>query len=160
MYSGFKFLTFICSSQIPIKHDYNGKSEQKLESLIQQKLLKKKSVFNFSQFRDLSKIGEDSIATDVEDLLDPDRYMMVFSSVFQKELGHKAVTQADLPIGDRIVGRIEKYLTINNIKARPSGGYNHYAVAAAFVANITEHCTDDTVTRFAALFKDINAALK
>jgi len=145
---------------LAVLHDYNGKPEQKLESLIQQKLLKKKSVFNFSQFRDLSKIGEDSIATDVEDLLDPDRYMMVFSSVFQKELGHKAVTQADLPIGERIVGRIEKYLTINNIKVRPSGGYNHYAVAAAFVANITENCTDDTVTRFAALFKDINAALK
>lgn len=73
---------------LAVLHDYNGKPEQKLESLVQQKLLKKKSVFNFSQFRDLSKIGENSIATDVEDLLDADRYMMVFSSVFQKELDH------------------------------------------------------------------------
>jgi len=145
---------------LAVLHDYNGKPEQKLESLVQQKLLKKKSVFNFSQFRDLSKVGDDSIATDVEDLLDPDKYMMVFSSVFQKELGHKAVTQADLPPGDRIVGRIEKYLTTNSIKTRPSGGYNHYAVAAAFVADIMKNCTDDTVTRFTALFKDINAALK
>ncbi|CAK9887518.1 AAA family ATPase [Pseudomonas fluorescens] len=145
---------------LAVLHDYNGKPEQKLESLIQQKLLKKKSVFNFSQFRDLSKIGEDSVATDVEDLLDPDRYMMVFSKLFQKELGHKAITQSDLPPGDRIVGRIEKYLTTHSIKIRPSGGYNHYAVAAAFVANIAENCTDDTLARFTALFKDINAALK
>ncbi|MCD5973281.1 AAA family ATPase [Pseudomonas quasicaspiana] len=145
---------------LAVLHDYNGKPEQKLESLVHQKLLKKKSVFNFSQFRDLSKIGEDSIATDVEDLLDPDSYMAVFSSVFQKDLGHKVITQADLPTGDRIIGRIEKYLTINSIKIRPSGGYNHYAVAAAFVANITKYSTDDTVTRFTALFKDINAALK
>ncbi|OPB24103.1 AAA family ATPase [Pseudomonas fluorescens] len=145
---------------LAVLHDYNGKPEQKLESLVQQKLLKKKSVFNFSQFRDLSKIGEDSVATDIEDLLDPDKYMMVFSSVFQKELGPKAVTQADLPPGDRIVARIEKYLATNSIKVRPSGGYNHYAVAAAFVANIMENCTDDTVTRFTALFKDINGSLK
>lgn len=145
---------------LAVLHDYSGKPEQKLESLIQQKLLKKKSVFNFSQFRDLSKIGEDSVATDVEDLLDPDRYMMLFSNVFQKELGHKAITQSDLPPGDRIVGRIEKYLTTHSIKIRPSGGYNHYAVAAAFIANIAENCTDDTLARFTALFKDINAALK
>jgi len=145
---------------LAVLHDYSGKPEQKLESLIQQKLLKKKSVFNFSQFRDLSKIGEDSVATDVEDLLDPDRYMMAFSNVFQKELGHKAIAQSDLPPGDRIVGRIEKYLTTHSIKIRPSGGYNHYAVAAAFVANIAENCTSETLARFTALFKDINAALK
>lgn len=145
---------------LAVLHDYSGKPEQKLESLIQQKLLKNKSVFNFSQFRDLSKIGEDSVATDVEDLLDPDRYMIVFSSVFQKELGQKAIAQSDLPPGDRIVGRIEKYLSTNNIRIRPSGGYNHYAVAAAFVASIAENCTDDTVARFTALFKDVNVALK
>ena len=145
---------------LAVLHDYNGKPEQKLESLVQQKLLKKKSVFNFSQFRDLDKFGEDSIATDVEDLLDPEKYIAVFSQVFKKELNGKVVMESDLPSGDRIIHRIEKYLSGNGIKVRPSGGYNHYAVAAAFVLGIAENCTEDTVTRFTALFKDINSALK
>ncbi|WP_207223911.1 MULTISPECIES: TOPRIM nucleotidyl transferase/hydrolase domain-containing protein [Pseudomonas] len=145
---------------LAVLHDYNGKPEQKLESLVQQKLLKKKSVFNFSQFRDLDKFGEDSIATDVEDLLDPEKYIAVFSQLFKKELNGKVVMESDLPSGDRIIHRIEKYLSGNGIKVRPSGGYNHYAVAAAFVLGIAENCTEDTVTRFTALFKDINSALK
>ena len=39
-----------------VLHDYSGKPEQKLDGLIQQKLLAKKSVFNVSQFRDLGMV--------------------------------------------------------------------------------------------------------
>ncbi|KJX44681.1 AAA family ATPase [Enterobacter hormaechei] len=145
---------------LTILHDYNGKPDQKLESLIQQKLLKKKAVFNFSQFRDISNIGNNSIPTDVEDLLDPDVYLKIFSMVYQKELNGVVINNKDVPAGDRIVQRIEKYLSNNSIKIRPSGGYNHYAVAAAFATHTPENLSDDTIMRFTELFKEINNSLK
>lgn len=145
---------------LAILHDYNGKPDQKLESLIQQKLLKKKSVFNFSQFRDLSKMGENSIPTDVEDLIDPDTYLKLFCEVYKKELSSVTIDATDLPAGDRIVQRIEKYLSNNSIKIRPSGGYNHYAVAAAFATHTPENLSETTIKRFIELFKEINNSLK
>ncbi|MBK0004451.1 AAA family ATPase [Erwinia sp. S38] len=145
---------------LTILHDYNGKPDQKLESLIQQKLLKKKAVFNFSQFRDISNIGSNSIPTDVEDLLDPDVYLKIFSMVYQKELGGVVIDNDDIPAGDRIVQRIEKYLSNNSVKIRPSGGYNHYTVAAAFATHTPESLSDDTIIRFTELFKEINNSLK
>ncbi|MDX1367099.1 AAA family ATPase [Pseudomonas sp.] len=145
---------------LTVLHDYNGKPDQKLESLIQQKLLKKKSVFNFSQFRDISKMGEDSIPTDVEDLIDPDAYLKLFCDVYKKELNGMMIDDTNLPAGDRIVQRIEKYLSNNSIKIRPSGGYNHYAVAAAFATNTPENLSETTIKRFTGLFKEINNSLK
>lgn len=145
---------------LTVLHDYNGKPDQKLESLIQQKLLKKKSVFNFSQFRDISKMGEDGIPTDVEDLIDPDVYLKLFCDVYKKELNGIIIDDTSLPAGDRIVQRIEKYLSNNSIKIRPSGGYNHYAVAAAFATSTPENLSETTIKRFAGLFKEINNSLK
>lgn len=145
---------------LTVLHDYNGKPDQKLESLIQQKLLKKKSVFNFSQFRDISKMGEDGIPTDVEDLIDPDVYLKLFCDVYKKELNGIIIDDTSLPAGDRIVQRIEKHLSNNSIKIRPSGGYNHYAVAAAFATSTPENLSETTIKRFAGLFKEINNSLK
>lgn len=145
---------------LAILHDYNGKPDQKLESLIQQKLLKNKSVFNFSQFRDISKLGVDSIPTDVEDLIDPDAYLQLFCEVYKKELNGVIIDDESLPMGDRIVQRIEKYLSNKSIKIRPSGGYNHYAVAAAFATQTPENLSENTIKRFAELFKAINNSLK
>lgn len=143
-----------------IIHDYNGKPDQKLESLIQQKLLKKKSVFNFSQFRDISKLGENSIPTDVEDLIDPDVYLKLFCEVYNKKLNGATIDDTQLPAGNRIVQRIEKYLSDNSIKIRPSGGYNHYAVAAAFATHTPDNLSETTLKRFTELFEEINHSLK
>ncbi|WNK30319.1 AAA family ATPase [Pantoea agglomerans] len=145
---------------ISILHDYNGKPEQKLESLIQQKLLRKKSVFNFSQFRDLSQIGENSVPTDIEDLIDIDIYLKMFCDVFKKQLNGEVIIEKDLPEGDRIVLRLDKFLSKNGIKIRPSGGYNHYAVASAFATNTPENLSNDTINRFTELFREINSSLK
>ncbi|OAT32960.1 hypothetical protein M975_1399 [Buttiauxella brennerae ATCC 51605] len=145
---------------ITILHDYNGKPDQKLESLIQQKLLKKKSVFNFSQFRDLNMIGKDSIPTDVEDLLDPEFYLNIFCDVYKKELSGSKIEYKDLPAGDRIVQRIEKYLAVNSIKIRPSGGYNHYAVAAAFATHDHDNISENTIKIFTEVFREVNNSLK
>ncbi len=143
-----------------VLHDYSGKPDQKLVSLAQQKLLNQKSVFNFSQFRELSQIGADTVATDLEDLIDVPTYLGYFNKVFSSQLNGVVVTEADLPPGDRIIQRLERYLSSQSLKLRPSGGFNHYAVASAIATTPPDSFSSDTIDRFRALFEAINHALK
>ncbi|MBO8353046.1 hypothetical protein IDZ75_12370 [Pseudomonas aeruginosa] len=143
-----------------VLHDYNGRPDQKLDSLVQQKLLNRKQVFNFSQFRNLESIGTDTTASDLEDLLDVPIYINFFNQVFAKELKGTIIKESDLPPGDRIVQRIEKYLAAEGIKVRQSQGYNHYAVALAFASAPPDMITEPMLQRFAALFDALNVALK
>lgn len=145
---------------ISILHDYSGTPDQKLESLVQQKLLRNKAVFNFSQFRDVSNFGRDSIPTDVEDLFEPQLYVDYFNKVYNGKLPNGKVVESELPPGDRIVQRITKYLATQKIKLRPSGGYNHYAVAAAISTSPPTKLPQDVIKRFTELFKEVNASLK
>lgn len=142
-----------------VLHDYSGKPEQKLDGLIQQKLLTKKSVFNVSQFRDLVRFGQDGVPSDIEDLFDPVLYLEYFNKVYARALGDAVIVESDLPIGDRIVQRIERALEAKNINVRPSGGFNHYAVAAAFSSSPPEQLDADTFARFNALFEAIGGAI-
>lgn len=146
--------------QLGILHDYNGHPDQKLDDLVRQKLLAKKSIFNVSQFRDITKLGQDTITSDVEDLFEPAVYLEYFNKTYAKQLEGKPIKYADLPEGDRIVHRIERYLTEKDIKVRPSGGFNHYAVAATFVSSPPTKLDEATVTRFSALFDAINNNFK
>lgn len=143
-----------------VLHDYNGRPDQKLDSLVQQKLLNKKQVFNFSQFRDLNNIGDNTTASDLEDLFDVPTYLYFFNQVFAKELKGTTLSEADLPQGDRIVQRIEKHLAAEGVKVRQNPGYNHYAVAAAFTSAVPEKVEDEVIKRFSALFDALSAALK
>lgn len=146
--------------QLGILHDYSGHSDQKLDDLVKQKLLAKKSVFNVSQFRDISKLGQDTLPSDVEDLLDPAVYLEYFNKTYAKQLGGKPIKLADLPQGDRIVHRIERALEEKDIKVRPSAGFNHYAVAATFGSAPPTKLDKDTAIRFTALFDAINSNFK
>lgn len=143
-----------------VLHDYSGNPEQKLDLMISQKLLSKKSVFNFSQFRNCEALGVNTIASDLEDLIDPDVYLEYFNVVFQKELGGVLLDEKKIPAGDRIVQRVERFLNENKLKMRPSGGYNHYSVAASIAMTPNKNFSEDTVKRFSALFKAVNSALK
>jgi hypothetical protein len=70
-------------------------------------------------------------------------------------LGSKKITEKDLLEGKRIVERIERHIASSNIKLRPTAGYNHYVPAKALL--LTKLVVDNnTLERFAALFKDIN----
>ncbi|WP_137886699.1 AAA family ATPase [Pseudomonas sp. 2FE] len=144
---------------LAVLHDYSGKPEQKLDGLIQQKLLAKKSVFNASQFRDPASIGQDSVPSDIEDLFNPVLYLGYFNKVYAKALNGTPILESDLPAGDRIVYRIERALETKKINVRPSGGFNHYAVAAAFSTSPPEQLDSDTLARFNALFEAIGSAL-
>lgn len=139
-----------------VLHDYNGVTDQKLDDLVRQKLLAAKSILNVSQFRDLSKLNQNTIASDIEDLFEPAMYLAYFNKTFAKQLNGTVIAEGDLGLGHRIVGRIEKYLDDQAIKLRPSGGFNHYAVSAAFAATPPASLSDDTKARFSALFAALN----
>lgn len=140
--------------------DYSGRQDQKLESLIHQKLIQRKAVFNVSQFRDLKRVGQDTLPSDIEDLFSVKTYLMLFNKAFAKQLGGMSITEQDLPSGDRIVQRIEKLLAARKMELRPSGGFNHYTVAATFVATPAVKVDAVTKSRFSALFFAINKYLK
>jgi len=145
---------------IAVLHDYNGASDQKLDSLVQQKLLAKKSVFNASQFRDAEKFGENNVPSDIEDLFEPALYLHYFNKAYATELGSAPLLEAELPPADRIVHRVRLALDARGIKVRPSGDFNHYLVAVAFASAPPTKLDNATKARFVALFKAINGVLK
>lgn len=142
--------------KLGILHDYSGTPDQKLEDMVKQKLLVQKSVFNVSQFRDVSKLGQNTLPTDIEDLLSPAVYLDYFNKAYAKQLGGVSIAEQDLPKGDRIVHRIERVLTDKSIKVRPSGGFNHFTVAAIFGSAPPTKLDKETLTRFSALFEAVN----
>lgn len=143
--------------KLAVLHDYRGSPEQKLTSLVRQKLLSDKALFNVSQFRDPEKQGESGKPSDIEDLFSIGTYLEYFNATFANQLAGVIVSEADLPPGDRIVQRLEKYIEIKGLKLRPSGGFNHYAVAARFASSPPNSLDAETVTRFGTLFATLNA---
>lgn len=142
--------------QMAVLHDFSGAPEQRLSDLARQKLIQAKYILNASQFRDLKNIGSNGLSSDIEDLFDPKFYLDHFSKTFEKQLADKIPTEADLPAGDRIVERLERWLKSNSIETRPSGGFNHYAVAAHLSSHAPKTFPAETLKRFEALFKVIN----
>ena len=142
-----------------VLHDYSGKSDQKLDAMVQQKLLNQKQVFDFSQFKNPGADEADAVATDLEDLLDPGVYLEHFNEVYSKALAGTPLKLEDLPQANRIVQRIEKQLINRKVSVRPTPGYNHFAVAAAYVAAPTNKISKDVTQRFSRLFAEINQAL-
>ncbi|MDP2321781.1 MAG: AAA family ATPase [Acidobacteriota bacterium] len=140
---------------LAVFHDYRGAPEQRIQDLVQTKIIKPKSVLNPSQFRDLGNIGKSGKATDIEDLFEPAEYVGSFNLTFAKALGSTPVAEASLPAGDRIVDRLERFLSDKGIKTRPSGGFNHYLVASHFVSSPAKFDAA-TLNRFEALFKAVN----
>jgi len=157
-----KVVTFIAllganGLKLAVFHDHSGAPEQKLMDLMKQKMISPKALLNASQFRDLKNIGTTGKPTDTEDLFDPAFYLKQFNRVFAKPLNGTTILEADLPSGDRIVPRLERYLEKKGIQIRPSGGFNHYAVASHFASNPPTKLNNDTLNRFEALFKTVNA---
>ncbi|QSI30445.1 AAA family ATPase [Variovorax sp. RKNM96] len=145
--------------KLAILHDYSGSTDQRLDDLIRQKILAQKSVFNVSQYRDIEKLGQNTVATDIEDLFDPAMYIDYFNITYSKQLNGLVLKVSDLPKGDRIVNRIERWLDSKAVKVRPSGGFNHYAVAAKFGATPPKTIAVDVQKRFVALFESLNKAI-
>ena len=143
--------------KLGVLHDYRGSPEQKMTGLVRDKLLAAKSLFNVSQFRDLGKAGESGKPSDIEDLFSVDMYLKYFNTTFTAQLAGIVVAEADLPPGDRIVQRLEQYIKDKGIIIRPSGGFNHFAVATRFASSPPKSLDAETIARFRALFAVVNA---
>lgn len=140
-----------------VVHDYEGASDQRLASLVQSKIIKDKQVMNYASFRDAGNLK----ASDVEDMLSEDLYLSIFNAAYSSQLSGLTVSAKDLPKGDRMTQRIEKYLKSKKITLRPSGGYNHFLVASHLVSNpLPKKAIDGaTLDRFESMFKELNSLL-
>lgn len=156
-----KVVTFVAllganGLKLAVLHDYRGTAEQKLTDLIRHKMISPKALLNASQFRDLANIGTNGPPSDTEDLLSPGVYIEYFDRAFQKQLNGITIRESDLPKGDRIIDRIERYIEKAGIQIRPSGGFNHYLVASHFASNPPSSLDEETLKRFEVLFKTVN----
>ncbi len=142
--------------KLGVLYDYRGTPEQKLLDLVKQKIIAPKLILNAAQFRDLAALGTASRATDTEDLFRVDLYVDYFNRTYAKALGGVRITEAGLPPGDRIIDRLERFLSARGIQLRPSGGFNHYAIAVTFASDPPNSLHADTVRRFEALFAAVN----
>ncbi|SES87908.1 AAA family ATPase [Stigmatella erecta] len=159
-----KVVTFVAllganGLKLAVLHDYRGRPEQRLEELVRQKMITSKALLDVSKFRDLTNIGKSGRASDIEDLLPVSLYLDYFNKTFSQQLESKKIVEADLPVGDRILERIERHLTDTGMHVRSSGGFNHYAVASLFVSSPPDSLDADTLTRFESLFRAVNALL-
>ena len=149
--------------EIVVVHDWAAKPDPHLDTLVREKLIKDKLVLNYGLFRAVTAKGKPTgtpvsptPATDVEDLFAIPFFLKLFSGTFEKQLSGE-VKEADLPPGDRIIDRLNRYLTGKGISLRPSGGFNHYAVANYLAMNPPKILDKDTLARFEALFKKVNS---
>ncbi|WP_145480547.1 AAA family ATPase [Yersinia similis] len=153
-----KIITFIAllganNLSIAVLHDYDGKSNQKIEEMIRNKIVQPKFIKNTSMY-----LENKEQPSDIEDLLSVKVYVEYFNRTFEKLLPEK-IKISDLPTGNRIVDRLNRYLKNNNIILRPTGGFNHYLVASTFGAVPPKTIDEKTLANFENLFRDINLVL-
>jgi predicted ATP-dependent endonuclease of OLD family len=156
-----KVVTFIAllganGLKLAVLHDYHGSPEKALVEALKHKMVAAKAILNVSQFRDLAKIGTATQSSDIEDLFEINLYLEYFNKAYAAQLGKKTLKAADLPSGERIVDRIDRYLNDKSITLRPSGGFNHYLVASKFASEPPASFDNDTLDRFEAVFVAVN----
>ena len=168
-----KLATFVAllggnNLEFAIVHDTSGSPDQRLSDLVKGKLLPAKMVMTYAEFRAVSatkggrglkvkaSAANGEPPTDVEDLLSVSLYLDLFNGAFASQLAGGLITEADLPTGDRVVERITRHLAAKGIVLRPSGGYNHYAVASYLASHPPTALDSSTLDRFEALFKQTN----
>ena len=131
--------------------DIQKKDHQNIENLYKRKLLKKTHVLTFGDFT-----GKPD--ADIEDMFEVDFYLKLVNA----EYGSAMVKPLDAPSlkpGTRIVVRVEEAIQLN-----PASGvkFNHYRPARYFAEHISKlkkGLNDDTINRFEAAFKAVNALL-
>lgn len=143
-----------------VLHDLAGNPDQRLESVVRSKLIHDRQVLNYGAFRNgTAKGGKGAAtvqATDVEDLFTEAEYVRLFNLTFAKQLKGTELKVSDLPKGDRIVERLDRYLSSQGLPVRPSGGFNHYT-PATFLASNPQPISEETLRRFEELFKTVNS---
>jgi hypothetical protein len=117
--------------------------------------LRPKNVLGYGQFRDPAAKGKPAIATPaagVEDLFSVNFYLKVFNAAYAKKLPGE-VKANDLPAADRLTDRLADHLSDHPADLR----FSPDAVASHLASNPPKPLDKETLTRFEALFKKVNA---
>lgn len=121
----------------------NVKGEQRLEGLIQSKIVKDKNVRFFDEFA-----SGDYEKADIEDLFEKSEYLEMFSEAFPE---HKGISASDLDENKKTI--------LTQLKAFLGGkGFNHYKPSLHLISKRvgTDYFSKGTLNRFEFMFKEIN----
>ena len=132
--------------------DVQKRDAQNIENLYRKKLLAKGNVHTFARYTATSE-------ADIEDMFEPQLYIDVINAEYAKELG-KPIRLDDLGKRPRILINIEEWLKANPLK---SGTFSHYRPAryvAEHISALSARMNRETLDRFEAAFKDLNALLE
>lgn len=94
-------------------------------------------------------------SSDVEDVISLELYLKLFNSAYKKKLNDIEIKESDLPPGERIVDRINRFLDSKSIQLKASGGYNHYLVANCLTSNPPAKVDTETLNRFEQLLQSV-----
>lgn len=141
---------------IVVLHDYTAEGKQKASTLVKEKIIKDKLILNYAMYR-APRDGH-LIDTDVEDFFTDDLYIKLFNEAFLKRLDGQLASVSDLPQGDRIIVRLNRWLVSKEISLRAKGGFNHYAVASFLATHsvASEDIGEETLEKYEKMFTDIN----
>jgi energy-coupling factor transporter ATP-binding protein EcfA2 len=154
------FIALLGANQLEmaVLHDYSGKPDARIDSLVRERLIQGRLILNYAMFRlPASPNPALLVDTDIEDLIAVPLYLELFSATFSKKLNGAVVRESDLPPGHRIVARITEYLHLKGIILRASGGFNHYAVANYLAANPAVNTDSQTLLVFERMFTKVNS---
>lgn len=140
--------------ELAVLHDLGNRLDARIESLVREKVIRDRQVLNYGMFR--AGTNTTPVPTDVEDLFTPSQYLEVFNKAFARQLNGHTLTEAELPQGQRIIDRIQRYLTEEGVSLRPSGGFNHYTPASHLASHPIKP-TKETLDCFEGLFKKVNS---
>jgi predicted ATP-dependent endonuclease of OLD family len=121
----------------------NDKGEQRLDNLVQSKIIKNKNVRFFDEFA-----GEDYEKADVEDMFSPEEYLKVFVHAFPE---HEGIVASDLI--DKNIPIIIKLNKLLEVKR-----FNHYKPSNSLLIMGLEHSdfSKETLDNFESMFKEVN----
>ena len=127
--------------------DVQKKDRQKIENIFKKKLLQQKKVLTYADF-----VCADE--ADVEDLFDPEFYLLLVNGVFGSDLSH---LKGKHP---RILRRIEGHLAQQPLP--DNAKFNHYRPAYYFsskIDSLAERVDAETLDRFQRVFGKLNDLL-
>lgn len=119
------------------------KGAQRLDGLIQSKIIKEKHVRFFDEFA-----GDDYDKADIEDMFDKSEYLEIFGAAFPE---HKGITVTDLDD--------KKQTILLQLKAiRKGKDFNHYKPSQTLLSMdlTSDYFSKETIDRFENMFKEIN----
>ena len=122
----------------------NAKGAQRLDGLIQSKIIKDKHVRFFDEFA-----GDDFDKADIEDMFEKSEYLEIFGEAFPD---HKGITVTDLDD--------KKPTILLQLKAIRNGkDFNHYKPSQLLLGMGlgADYFAKETLDRFEAMFKEINS---